>query len=461
MKLKKKYKIILIAITVVFSFVLAVSTGYGLWQSLGTEDKDPKSITKNCFKIYYSNETNIIEMNSIKPVLNDDGRETSPYTVTVANTCDDAKEVQFRLNILNETNIDLDSLTLLVSGNLESDVMMYKNLKNAKTLNNNVSMSKLLGNIKVNSNETVRINLKLWFDEKKVNRIEDKALFKAELEVVDAATSVKPNFAEIVIADNEVKEEEIDYSLIANSDGGLYKILLGEEEYYFFRGRVNNNYVKFANQVWRIVSINENMSVKLVLDDNIGTSKYSNYRNAIDYTGLKYVYNGALIDNEINKFLNNWYTKNIIDTNLDKYVSDGLFCNDSSNRLEGYHKYFASYDKIVSNKTPNNICSETSEDFGGLIKQKIGLLTIDEVAMAGGVDGVNNTEFYLYKPYDYFTMSPAEYYGYNAYMFYVNGAGAILKTYTTDNMHIRPVINIHSTMSVEGKGTLENPYYFD
>ena len=55
-------------------------------------------------------------------------------------------------------------------------------------------------------------------------------------------------------------------------------------------------------------------------------------------------------------------------------------------------------------------------------------------------------------------MTPAEYYGYNAYVFSVNGAGSILKTTVTDTLHIRPVININSSQTVNGLGTVDNPY---
>ena len=81
--------------------------------------------------------------------------------------------------------------------------------------------------------------------------------------------------------------------------------------------------------------------------------------------------------------------------------------------------------------------------------------------MAGGLDNNNNTSYYLYQPYDYFTMTPAEYYGYNAYVFYVNGAGNLLRTIPTDRMHIRPVISINSSQTVNGLGTIESPYVLE
>ena len=46
-------------------------------------------------------------------------------------------------------------------------------------------------------------------------------------------------------------------------------------------------------------------------------------------------------------------------------------------------------------------------------------------------------------------------------MFYVNGAGQILRTTPTDNMAIRPVISLNSAVTVQGKGTKDEPYYLE
>ena len=456
--MKKKYKKRLFIIFILFLGVLGVSIGYGLWSSI-KDDNEVSSTTLNCFKIYYSNETDFIRLDHIKPLLNDEGIENSPYTLTITNICDTEKELQLRLSELDDSTVDLDSLTLKASGNIETDIVLYKNLKNMKTTIGNAKISKLIGTVKIQPNETVRTNIKLWFDEKKVNEISDESILIMKFELVDTSTAAKNNFAETILLDHVINENPVDYATI---DGdGLFKISNEEEEYYYFRGIVEDNYVNFANTLWRIVSIDKNQNVKLVMNGNIGNSSYSNYKNAIDYSGLKYVYNGSLIDNKINKFLLSWFKENISDKGLEKMVEENTYCNDSSSTMEGYHRYFGSYQRIINNKTPSISCSKTEEDFGGEIKQKIALLTVDELALSGLVDGVNNTTNYLYQGNDYYSMSPAEYYNYNVYIFYVNGAGQLLRTVPTDSLTIRPVITLNSNISVLGKGTKEEPYYID
>ncbi len=459
--MKKKYKRALTIIALLFLFTLGISTGYGFWKSVKEGNTIDKSKTLDCFKVYYSNETESITLTNIKPILNEDGRETTPYTITITNTCPDEKELQIRLSVLEDNTVDLTSLTLLVSGNLESDIIPYNNLKNTKASGSTIKISKSLGLIKVKANETVRTNIRLWFDEKKVNTLGNEAIFHGQFEIIDNKTSAKPNFAETILLNTEaIDATALNYGELGVNPG-LYTINVNNGNYYFFRGASTNNYVRFADKVWRIVGINTNQSVKLILNDSAGMSRYSSYKNAMDYTGSKYIYNNNLVDNQNNKYLLEWYKKNIEDKGFDKMIEESDFCNDTHNTTENYHRYFAGYSRLVAAKTPTTICNPTEEDFGGIIKQKVGLITADEVAMAGGLDGSNNTSYYLYQPYDFYTMTPAEYYGYNAYVFYVNGAGSLLRTTVTDNMHIRPVINLNSSLTVNGLGTVENPYVIE
>ena len=459
--MKRKYKLLLSAIFILFCFTLVITTGYGLWKSVEKSDKDTNAKTLDCFKVYYPNNSEYIEMSNIKPMLNENGLETSPYTLTISNACNTEKELQIRINILNDNTVDLNALTLVTSGNLESNIMPYKSLKNSKSVDPEVTISKLLGTIKINKEETIRTNIKLWFDEKKINSLEEGSILKAKIELVDAATSLKPNFSETIIANNYVNEAPVDFSIIGNGEGSFNKIANESEEYYYFRGNAQNNYVTFAGFSWRIVSISPNQNVKLILNDNIGVNNYSKYRNSIDYLGLQYIYNNANVNNNIMNELEKWYDENIEKKNLDKVVAETAYCNDSNFTEENYHKYFNAYNRLVSSKTPTYTCEETTQDFGGIYNQKIGLISADEVAMAGAVDGINNTSYYLYVPYDYYTLSPAEFYGYNAYIFYVNGAGALLRTYPTDRLNIRPVISLLSSVTVEGDGTIDNPYHLD
>lgn len=459
--MKKKYVYSLVIVGILILGVLAIGTGYGLW--LSTKDNSGKNATTlQCFKIYFSNE-DTIKISNIKPVLNEEGKETSPHTITITNICNEVKEIQLRLNILNDTTANLNSLIIDTTGAIEKSENYYKDLDNAKTTNNQVSQSKLIGTMTIEPDQTIRTNIKIWFDEKKAYDITSENIFSAQFELVDKDTSLKPTFAENILLENPdvTSKTTPDFSALATTNEGLLMLTENSKNSYYFRGDVQNNYVLFADQIWRIIRINEDNSVRLILNKPASYINYSNYVNSKDYTGLKYIYNNELTDNTINAYLINWYNENILTKNLDKYIALSNFCNDSTNYINYYHTYFNGYDRIVNKKTPSITCPTTTMDFGGSIEQKVGLITADEVALAGGVYNTENYNYYLYNGESFFTMTPSEYYNYRSYILKVNNNGAIITSPTNERAGVRPVINIESTVTVSGQGTIDNPFVID
>ena len=89
-----------------------------------------------------------------------------------------------------------------------------------------------------------------------------------------------PNFAETILANNEVKAP-ITTPGAAISTTSEALLATTEDDYgtsYYFRGAVTNNYVEFANKCWRIVRVGGDGSVKLILhnDNTTGASNPCN-----------------------------------------------------------------------------------------------------------------------------------------------------------------------------------------
>ena len=459
--MKKKYILTLVVIGLLFTVALTISTGYGLYIST-SENNDKDATTLNCFKVYFSN-TDTIELRNINPVVNEEGEESSPYTLTITNICDGTKELQLRLNILEETTFKTKALTISSAGHIELKPTLYSNLSNSKTTNENAIQSKLIGKISIEPNETIRTNIKLWFDERKTSEIKKEDIFKAQFELIDTESTIKSPFYEVILSNESDIDKKNNPSFESSSytNEGLYQMTSNEGKHYYFRGVVNNNYVKFGNYIWRIVGINPDNSVRLILDKSATTMNYSVYQNAIDYTGLKYIYNNVTINNNVSDYLEQWYKTNITDRGLDKHVVASTFCNDSSYFVNGYNTYFNGFTRLITDKRPTLTCPTTNADFGGIYKQKIGLITADEVALAGGVYNTNNYNYYLSNGESFFTMTGAEYNNLTAYMFIVTNTGSISTAPTTTAYGIRPVINLDPTLTVSGSGTTENPYTID
>jgi hypothetical protein len=458
--MKKGYRISLLIIGILAIISITIGTSYSVWLD-NQEESDYDTKTLECFKVYFSDGESY-NMTNIKSVINEEGKKNSPNSIAVTNICDETKELQIRLNILEDNTIDTKALTIDASGHIEQDSVLYNNLENKRTSIEGVTASKLVGLITVEPNETVRTNIKLWFDERKAPIIDSEKIFSAKFELIDTASSIKSTFAETLLKNvSEIENKTSpDFNTIATTEEGLYLLNENGNKTYYYRGTSYSNYVFFANQMWRIVSINNNQ-VKLISEKSVAFANYSSYANAIDYTGLKYIYNNQTINNDINNHLGIWYQNNIINTGLDQYTEDMTVCNDTYNTVSGYHTYFNAYNRLVTQKIPTLTCAATNADFGGAYTQKVGLITADEVVLAGGMFNADNTSYYLNNGETFFTMTPLEYFNYASYVAAVTTTGSIAGAYPNTQFGIRPVILLNSSVTVSGEGTIGNPYTID
>lgn len=285
--------------------------------------------------------------------------------------------------------------------------------------------------IAINSNETVNYTVSFTSSDEKEYSGEIKVGLRA---------NEQNNFADAILSSNSISSATL--SAIGDSatlDEGL---LQSEDDLgvaYYFRGAVTNNNVLFAGLNWKIVKINGDGSVKLVLDD------------ILEEIGSYYEEAFSFRESNIITILNEWY-----DTNLSEdgdYIAYYRYCNDTVLSASGTS--YNAYDRIVTNKIPTFVCLGTADN------NRIGLLTADEVVLAGGSTNTNQN-YYLYNSEittDYYTMTSARISGDTYYPFIVNINGA-LENNTAGNLlrGIRPVINIIKTAKVTGTGTTDDPY---
>ena len=287
-----------------------------------------------------------------------------------------------------------------------------------------------------------------------------------------------------------------------------------EDDYgtsYYFRGAVKNNYVQFANKCWRIVRINGDGSVKLVLhNDNTSnasspcaSSNNSTTAAFARYSGSSYtsVFNSNYNDNayigfmygtvgasdyasthantnksDILKNLETWYTNNL--TSYESKLADTIWCNDKST-VSGGLGYgtnatdYGAYNRLASTKQPTLKCPndnnggklskftvDDTKNGNGNLTYKIGLLTADEIAFAGSIAYTYNRSTYLQENTGttwWWSLSPGYFNGSHADVWRVRSG--YLGSYSVDfDDGLRPVISLISSTNVTGDGTSENPY---
>ena len=177
-------------------------------------------------------------------------------------------------------------------------------------------------------------------------------------------------------------------------------------------------------------------------------------------------------------YLDNWYQNNLSDVD-DKISKDATYCNNRTkstynsgtynNAGYGINPTIYGYERIWSwrstGKMAPTLMCETNDSFSvnrgnGELTYPIGLITGDEVNMAGGISGSVNSLYYLYSGTTYWTMSPSTFvYWFVARELGVNSAGAVVNSDTSNGYGVRPVINLNTdNLTLTGSGTMQDPY---
>ena len=307
--------------------------------------------------------------------------------------------------------------------------------------------------------------------------------------------------ADAIKRDNQINSGTPNFASVATTDEGVFKTQDDWGDSYYFRGAVNNNWVSFAGYYWRIIRINGDGSIRMIYSGNgspattgtgtqIGTNTFSingsTYNNNA-YVGYMYTVgqvHGLGTNSGIKNTLDSWYQTNIANKGYgDKVSTEAGFCGDrepstsssTSNGAGGTgttQTYYGGYIRLVnSTKSPTLKCKNNEDMYtvsgssrgNKALTNPVGVITADEVAMAGGAYGQTNQSYYLYTNSAYWTMSP--YYfdvgGSNswAYVFRVNSSGQLGGYWVSNAYGVRPVINLSTDVTAKlGNGTSSTPY---
>jgi len=176
--------------------------------------------------------------------------------------------------------------------------------------------------------------------------------------------------------------------------------------------------------------------------------------------------------------LETWFESTDLDEeeNLSK-LEDVVYCNDRSvtNTNNGWSKdgdasktmHYSSYTRR-SNGTPDLSCNSalnnrdrfTYKDTvngNGLLKWPVGLLTSDEIILAGGQNS-SNSDYYLYTGQTYRAFSPCFFNGTDAVEFDVTVFGHLSSDVVYASSGVRPVVSLAAGTEITGLGTANSPF---
>ena len=294
--------------------------------------------------------------------------------------------------------------------------------------------------------------------------LEKDSVHTVTVRVEDAAGNVSESQNKEII----VGYRAGDVILAASRPQGQTTDWTGQTTYYY-TGANPDNWVYFANFYWRIIRINGDGSIRMIYQGTSANTTGTGTRTGISafnsdpynktYVGLVYDgtnQHGSGQPSTIMTNLNNWYNSNLAGYETD-YIDTGTgFCSDrnmasGSNFNSSGTIYYAPNKRTSSGSLQCNSEDVLSQD-NGKIPNPIGLLTSDEYVLAGSRNS------YLDVGIDYWTMSPNRFYSSYADVLTVFSGGGLGWNYVNDARGVRPVINLKSSILLEGDGSVNTPF---
>lgn len=278
--------------------------------------------------------------------------------------------------------------------------------------------------IKLNGDDSMIIDLGGTYEEPGVKSVDDDVDGKIDIKNVVIKGNVDTSKIGTYRITYTVSDRLLNYTSVTRKVIVRRKlkdaVIARTDESNIFKGAyIANNFVLYSGMLWRIVGLNSDSSIKLVLADNIANVNYA--KDDVDFN-----------KSNIQKWLNEYFYKYLIDP--DKYlVKNSTFC------ISAYNNPNGGYEE----------CSKYSDSMA------VGLLSLQDIKRTELVDNAGNILSFLDSTY-YYLLSNLN----------ANGK-ALIKAkanYTIDFeknslLPIRPVINLKADINiVSGIGTDDMPF---
>ena len=509
-KNKKKIIIVIVILAVALIGFSLVNSTYSLFYHEETAS-NTESYSTGLLSIVASSKGETISLNNTLPISDTDGINTTPYTFTIKNIGN--LDYKFNVKLLSTSSSDTT---------VDPQYIKIKIDDGGVTTLSSLTNSIIKSDITLAAGESIDISIRVWLSSNTPNSQIGK-VFNSKI-VTDGQAVYTSTNNEIPAAETLRKlgltvdtSHTPDFTTVSGNNGednngntglgdGTNGIYAAEDDFgtsYYFRGAVENNYVYFANYYWRIIRINGDGSIRMIYagtsphengyndsstyDMRIGRSAYNSSYNDNAYVGYMYGTAGSTTydathsntnDSTIKSYIDNWYQNNL--NSYSQYIADTIYCNDrsvtpvNSYAGTGIGTEITDYSNLKRNwidYTPSLKCTNINDRFtvennigNTALTYPVGLITLDEAAMAGGLtynpySYITNTDYYLYTGDWYWTMTPDAFAAGYAFVGYVNSGGRLEYSRVDGNGHgARPVVSLNSDAISRGSGTMIDPF---
>ena len=486
MKNNKKKQIFLTLVAVLSLILITVGVSYSLftYSKIGVTDNIIKTGKINFLYTEVSGIGKGISLTDAFPISDEEGKlqtgEGKVFDFKITSTIEMNSNIKYEVTARKKSDSTLDEdkvrLYLTEVDGTEKEILLdkYSSLPqtNTKVPDGVIEKTIYEGEVSANtSNYEKNFRLRMWLDNDtdfSDGSMNNKTFtvtvnVYANGKVVDVPTT--KTLSQMILDSNQIITKSPTLTTSSNNtndESGLYKSTLtntGEPTYYF-RGNVENNYVSFAGFTWRIVRINEDGTIRIIMQDGINNNATYAFRSSGN--SYKYMY---YTNSSAKTVIENWYQTNIgskedLSQNV---VSGNYYCEQAKVK---YSSSWTSGNVMMlpyTSYTPDFKCEIDGND-KGIVNSSVGLLSYDEVVYAGGYFNQANTSYYLSNTSTYWRiMSPSGFSGTYASVWYLYSDGRIGGNFTLEHTTLlRPVINLKSDTNISfGDGNKDNPFVIE
>ena len=216
---------------------------------------------------------------------------------------------------------------------------------------------------------------------------------------------------------NSSRKYYIDYPTLAECQTGVDSDMYGSS--YNYKCKAVTYAHKGDDMYWRIIRVDKDNKIKMIYagskapsestkvaitgaNTNMGFTAYNNDYNHAEYVGFQYTVGSqrgtttdSITNSTIKTYLDNWYTKYFNENISTPRFAKTTFCNDrntsSTWASTGSRIDYAPYTRLSSSTpTPTFECNTAD-----VVTNDLGLITADEIVLAGGKYNTDNSAFYL------------------------------------------------------------------
>ena len=269
----------------------------------------------------------------------------------------------------------------------------------------------------------------------------------------------------------------IDYPTLSECQTGVSSDMYGSSYNYKCKEVLYAH--KGDDMYWRIIRVDKDNKIKMIYagskapsenvkvaitgaNTNMGFTAYNNDYNHAEYVGFQYTtgsQRGTTTNSTIKTYLDNWYTKYFNENVSTSRFSQTTFCNDrntsSTWASTGSNINYAPYTRLSADTpTPTFECNTAD-----VVTNNFGLITADEIVLAGGKYNTDNSAFYLNNNMAYWAGSPRRFYGSISYVFGLDPiSGLSYGIVYYRGFAARGVVSLSSESKLLGSGTYNDVY---